>query len=64
MASFADRLDSLERILDFLRIDQEPSPTEAGTPPAYWPASGSLKVEKLSASYSDGESFVLFVDSV
>jgi ABC-type bacteriocin/lantibiotic exporter with double-glycine peptidase domain len=26
---------------------------ELGVPPAYWPASGSLKVEKLSARYSE-----------
>lgn len=41
--------------MDFLRIDQEPLPVESGKPPAYWPSSGNLKVENLSASYSDGE---------
>ncbi|EIN07964.1 P-loop containing nucleoside triphosphate hydrolase protein [Punctularia strigosozonata HHB-11173 SS5] len=43
--------NSLERILDFLKIEHEPEPTEEGTPPAYWPASGSLRAEKLSARY-------------
>lgn len=38
-----------------MRIDQEPLPVESGKPPAYWPSSGNLRVEKLSASYSDGE---------
>ena len=59
VASLADRLDSLERILDFLRIDQEPSPTEAGTPPAYWPASGELRVDHLSAQHSKDGPLVL-----
>ncbi|TDL17911.1 P-loop containing nucleoside triphosphate hydrolase protein [Rickenella mellea] len=45
--------NSLERILDFLRIDHEPAPVESGKPPAYWPSSGSLRVEGLSARYSD-----------
>ncbi|TDL20550.1 P-loop containing nucleoside triphosphate hydrolase protein [Rickenella mellea] len=45
--------NSLERILDFLRIEHEPKPTDRGKPPAYWPSSGSLRVEKLSARYSD-----------
>ena len=45
---------SLERILEFLRIDHEPSPTKDGVPPAYWPASGSLRVEGLKARYADG----------
>lgn len=47
-------LYSLERILGFLRIDHEPQPSDEGLPPAYWPSSGSLKVENLSARYSDG----------
>jgi len=44
--------NSLERIQQYLEIEQEPKPTESGIPPAYWPASGNLKVEKLSARYS------------
>ncbi|TDL20537.1 P-loop containing nucleoside triphosphate hydrolase protein [Rickenella mellea] len=45
--------NSLERVLDFLRIDQEPTPVESGKPPASWPCSGSLVVDGLSARYSD-----------
>lgn len=45
---------SAERIRDFLLIDHEPAPTEDGKPPAYWPASGILKAENLSARYSQG----------
>ena len=37
-----------------MRIDHEPGTSDKGTPPAYWPSSGSLRVEKLSARYSDG----------
>lgn len=43
---------SLERILSYINIDHEPEPTEGGVPPAYWPSSGDLKVERLSARYS------------
>ncbi|TFK46964.1 multidrug resistance-associated ABC transporter [Heliocybe sulcata] len=43
---------SLERIQQYISIEQEPKPTEDGAPPAYWPSSGHLKVEKLSARYS------------
>ncbi|KAF9807084.1 hypothetical protein IEO21_08395 [Rhodonia placenta] len=43
---------SLERIEQYVQIEQEPKPTADGVPPAYWPASGGLKVEKLSARYS------------
>ncbi|KAH9166021.1 hypothetical protein EDB89DRAFT_2115943 [Lactarius sanguifluus] len=37
---------------DFEVNKQEPKPTKQGIPPAYWPASGDLRVEKLSARYS------------
>jgi len=43
---------SLERIQGYVRIEQEPKPTEHGIPPAYWPASGEVHVENLSAKYS------------
>jgi ABC-type multidrug transport system fused ATPase/permease subunit len=33
-------------------IEQEPKPTEAGIPAAYWPASGSIRAENLCARYS------------
>ncbi|KAI0782172.1 multidrug resistance-associated ABC transporter [Abortiporus biennis] len=44
--------NSLERITQYLNIEQEPKPTSDGVPPAYWPASGDLRVENLSARYS------------
>ncbi|EIW53706.1 multidrug resistance-associated ABC transporter [Trametes versicolor FP-101664 SS1] len=42
----------LERIQQYLSIEQEPKSTADGVPPAYWPASGHLVVENLSARYS------------
>lgn len=44
--------NSLERIQQYLEIEQEPKSTPDGVPPAYWPASGTLAVERLSAKYS------------
>lgn len=44
--------NSLERIQQYLEIEQEPKSTKDGVPPAYWPASGNLSVEGLSARYS------------
>jgi ABC-type multidrug transport system fused ATPase/permease subunit len=44
--------NSLERIQQYLEIEKEPEPKESGTPPAYWPASGDLRVENLVARYS------------
>ncbi|KZT67065.1 P-loop containing nucleoside triphosphate hydrolase protein [Daedalea quercina L-15889] len=44
--------DSLERIKQYLDIEHEPAHTANGVPPAYWPASGHLTVERLSARYS------------
>ncbi|KAJ7919496.1 hypothetical protein B0H13DRAFT_2430321 [Mycena leptocephala] len=44
--------NSLERIQQYIYIEQEPKSTEAGKPPAHWPSSGELIVEKLSARYS------------
>ncbi|KAI9449921.1 hypothetical protein BJY52DRAFT_1227472 [Lactarius psammicola] len=43
---------SLERMHSYINAEQEPMPTKQGIPPAYWPASGDLRVEKLSARYS------------
>ena len=43
---------SLERIQRYLDIDHEPESTETGRPPASWPTSGDLRVENLSARYS------------
>jgi len=42
----------LELILKYLRIEQEPKPSGAGAPPAYWPASGHLRAENLTARYA------------
>ncbi|KAJ3556484.1 hypothetical protein NM688_g2007 [Phlebia brevispora] len=44
--------NSLERIQQYVVIEQEPKPTKHGVPPAYWPTSGELIVENLSAKYS------------
>ncbi|KAF9030066.1 P-loop containing nucleoside triphosphate hydrolase protein [Rhodocollybia butyracea] len=52
MNMFQVRANSLERINAYIEIEQEPKPTEGGKPPAYWPASGDLRVENLSARYS------------
>ena len=35
-----------------MTIEQEPKPIQEKTPPASWPTSGELRVEKLSARYS------------
>ena len=43
---------SLERIQGYIDIEHEPKPTEVGKPPAAWPTTGGLHVEKLSARYS------------
>ncbi|KAF7364759.1 ATP-binding cassette transporter abc4 [Mycena venus] len=41
-----------KRIQRYMEIEHEPEPIAAGIPPAYWPASGSIHVDKLSAKYS------------
>ncbi|KAJ7045853.1 hypothetical protein C8F04DRAFT_1066426 [Mycena alexandri] len=51
--------NSLERIQQYIEIEKEQEPTASGVPPAYWPASGSLSVDKLSAKYSADGSTVL-----
>ncbi|KAG6857593.1 hypothetical protein H0H87_010161 [Tephrocybe sp. NHM501043] len=43
---------SLERIQGYVQIEQEPKSTKQGVPPAYWPSSGEVRVENLSAKYS------------
>jgi len=40
-------------------IEHEPEATKAGKPPAAWPTSGDLRVEKLSARYSQTGPVVL-----
>lgn len=44
--------------MDLLVIDQEPLATEEGKPPAQWPSSGKIKVDHLSAQYSNSKIFV------
>ncbi|KAJ1309694.1 hypothetical protein OPQ81_006459 [Rhizoctonia solani] len=44
--------NSLERIQDYIKIEQEPVPVPEKVPPAYWPASGNIVVENLTARYS------------
>ncbi|KAJ7091800.1 P-loop containing nucleoside triphosphate hydrolase protein [Mycena epipterygia] len=45
--------NSLEkRIQSYVDAEKEPHSTEAGKPPAYWPSSGDLRVDNLSARYS------------
>ncbi|KAF5346100.1 hypothetical protein D9757_014021 [Collybiopsis confluens] len=49
---FEVRGNSLERIGAYIAIEQEKPPAPDGVPPAYWPATGHLRVEDLSARYS------------
>ena len=51
--------NSLERVEAYMRIEQEPKPTQQGVPPAYWPTSGNLVVQNLSAKYSENGPKVL-----
>ncbi|KAI0066587.1 hypothetical protein BV25DRAFT_1403282 [Artomyces pyxidatus] len=51
--------NSLERIRAYIDIEQEPKTTKEGVPPAYWPATGDLRVENLSARYSEDSPNVL-----
>ena len=43
---------SLERIQAYLDIDHEPKSSAAGLPPAAWPRSRELQVDKMSTRYS------------
>ncbi|KAJ7767048.1 P-loop containing nucleoside triphosphate hydrolase protein, partial [Mycena maculata] len=43
----------LERIQGYVDIEHEKPATKTGRPPAYWPASGDLRVQNLSARYSE-----------
>ncbi|KAJ7198849.1 P-loop containing nucleoside triphosphate hydrolase protein, partial [Mycena pura] len=49
---FEVQSNSLERIKQYIDIEQEPAPKPTGIPPAYWPASGNIRVENLSARYT------------
>jgi hypothetical protein len=35
-----------------MNVEQEPKSIEGGVPPAYWPSSGEIRAENLSARYS------------
>ncbi|PPQ73481.1 hypothetical protein CVT26_010183 [Gymnopilus dilepis] len=50
---FEVEANSLERIQSYLDIEHEPKSTPEGKPPAAWPKTGELKVESLSARYSE-----------
>ncbi|KAJ7119016.1 P-loop containing nucleoside triphosphate hydrolase protein [Mycena epipterygia] len=51
--------NSLERIKQYLDIEQEPKATVNGVPPAHWPSSGHLRAQNLCARYSPGGPEVL-----
>ncbi|OCH90238.1 hypothetical protein OBBRIDRAFT_812797 [Obba rivulosa] len=51
--------NTLERIYQYLMIEHEPEPSKDGIPPAYWPSSGALSVERFSAKYSPDGPLVL-----
>ncbi|KAJ6544500.1 P-loop containing nucleoside triphosphate hydrolase protein [Mycena capillaripes] len=53
------KFSSLERIQGYIYIEHEKAATTEGKPPAYWPASGDLRVRNLSARYSDDGPTVL-----
>ena len=57
--SIYHRFASLERVVAYTEIEQEPKPTERGKPPAAWPTSGDIKVENLFARYSKSGPAVL-----
>ncbi|KAJ6461033.1 multidrug resistance-associated ABC transporter [Mycena sanguinolenta] len=56
---FEVQSNSLERVKQYIEIDQEPKARSEGVPPAYWPASGNLSVDNLSAQYSPDGPVVL-----
>jgi hypothetical protein len=44
--------NALERLHGYISSPQEPRATAKGMPAAYWPATGDLRVENLTARYS------------
>ncbi|KAF9072745.1 P-loop containing nucleoside triphosphate hydrolase protein [Rhodocollybia butyracea] len=50
---------TIERIRQYITIEQESKPNKPRKPPAYWPTSGALQVEHLSARYSSDGPYVL-----
>ncbi|KAG6906812.1 hypothetical protein DXG01_011996 [Tephrocybe rancida] len=51
--------NSLQRLQEYMVIEQEPKPTPSGEPPASWPTSGSLEVRNLTARYAPDSPDVL-----
>ena len=51
--------NSVERIEDYLKIEQEPASTPRREPPAAWPTSGEVILDNLSAKYSNDGPIVL-----
>ena len=49
----------MERIEQYINIEQEPKPVADKVPPAAWPTGGTLRVEGLNAKYSVDGSLVL-----
>ncbi|KAK4689027.1 hypothetical protein P7C73_g1078, partial [Tremellales sp. Uapishka_1] len=56
---FEVQANGIERINDYLVIEQEPAPTTKGTPPAAWPTDGSIEIKGLQARYYAGGPIVL-----
>ncbi|KAL1674317.1 P-loop containing nucleoside triphosphate hydrolase protein [Schizophyllum commune] len=53
------KIHSVERVNQYLKVEQERLATSEGLPPAHWPSSGELDVRGLSATYSKGGPQVL-----
>lgn len=51
--------NSVERIVDYFKIELEEAATAQGKPPAAWPTSGSVQLQNLSARYSKDGPIVL-----
>jgi ABC-type multidrug transport system fused ATPase/permease subunit len=51
--------NSVERIEDYLVIDQEPSASKEKEPAAAWPTSGEITLDGLCAKYSEDGPTVL-----
>ncbi|GBB84403.1 hypothetical protein RclHR1_00110036 [Rhizophagus clarus] len=51
-AEFEMGLNSVERVCEFLEINQEAAPIIEPRPPASWPHNGNIKVENLLVKYS------------
>ncbi|KDR82057.1 hypothetical protein GALMADRAFT_240518 [Galerina marginata CBS 339.88] len=51
--------NSLERLQEYMVIEQEPKSHDGGVPPAYWPSTGTLRIQNLTARYSSDSPNVL-----